>query len=243
MAEATATEIDATTEIEKTAAELAPLVEKGSIKLDDLVRRLVPEPKSDRASTKLPLPTTIPEKARAALARLPEVFGRIVPTERRKLDPVEITALCEERETLDTVERLAKNRKEDLRTTVLNHFDVLAEEGGRVDDTTPRDKDGHYILGHDQSVDGMDFRFTFEVKEGSAGIVTDEMKWRMLAEDPDVPEFTHQDYLDVTDQVRVVNEHKVMLKLQKRPELVRLLPRVANRTSKTAAFWMRPRKS
>lgn len=182
-----------------------------------------------------PVPATITDKAKAALNRLPKVFGKVVPTTRRMLEDQEVKDLVAERETLDEIEKMAKDRKEAIRTTVFNHLDVEfeAKHADEVGET-PREENGHFVVTGEIKVPGVDKRFTREVRSGSVDLTSDDLK-ALEAEGL----ITHQDFLDATEPIRYLNENKLMLLLKRKPELVRVIaPRI--KTSKTtASFYMR----
>lgn len=213
-------------------------VREGTISLDDLTDLLAPEPEAVETPEDLPTPATITDDERKALARVTDVFGSVVPAKRRKLKPSEVTALIDERDTLDTVEKMCSARKDDIRTTILNHNDVLVEEEGLAEDLQ-RDKDGvHYI--HKQSYNGdgsTKRRFSVETRSGSANMNPSVLK--ALADDPEVEDFTHEDYLAMTEQTRVFDEHKAMLHLKKNPDLVKHIQRAVTKGHPSVSVYVR----
>jgi hypothetical protein len=211
-------------------------INKGSITLVDLLKTLAPTPTSEVMSATLPVPAEITQEQRDALEKVVEVFGKVVPTERRALVPTEISDLVEEKETLDQLKGMVASRHENIRTTIFNHFDVEAEERG-IPDGTVITKDSHYALpGEARGLPDTPQKFTRQISNVSPSLNLDVL--RTLEEDPDV-EFSHKDYLAITDQVRVLNEHKLMLALKKNPKLIVAIARAIKKGSKTASMYLR----
>jgi hypothetical protein len=207
-------------------------VNTGSITWANLAKLLVrgqPEPPAPLRPVKLPLPARITEEQILAMKRLLDIFGSVVPTVRRALEPRERAALLEERQVIDTVGGMVESRKDGIRTSVLNHLDVTKESnnGGRPLTDTPTDKDGHYLAeGKDTvSVPESDSVFSWETSRFEPEINLARLK--ALADDPDVAEITHTDWLAMTEQTRVWNEAKTMAHLKKNPRLLAVLARVA----------------
>ena len=141
---------------------LSVLLAQGS--LSDILKVVAPEVATLDIPATVPLPAVISTRARQALDRLPEVFGQCVPTERRTLEPVEVTALVEEKITLDELKKMAESRMESIRTTVFNHLDIEVGD----DEEVPRDVRGHYVrAGEVRGAPGTEKRFTREVRGGS----------------------------------------------------------------------------
>lgn len=203
------------TEIVRTAVE-RDLANGQIVTLADLKKALAKPAERPAPPVVTPLPAMITLAEREALERLPIIFGMVVPTEKRALAPNELTNLLVERQTLDVVEKMAAKRKGDIRTTVVNHFDTLAKEAGVGEDTWT-DAEGHVLKAAHANVPGTKQCFSWEVRPGSGGDISDQAL-RDLAADP-TSSFTHEDYLAMTSQVRVVDEPKFLLHLRKHPEL------------------------
>lgn len=215
-------------------------LEKTSLSLGDLLKVLKPEDQIEKvAATEPPLPTAITANEEAALEKVTKVFGSVIPTERRKLDVGEISQLIEERDTLQTLKKMAEDRiSEGIRTTIFNHLDIVAEENGEADENTPRSKDGHYILpGEARGNPDDETKFKREVRQSSPAL--DAAALKSLADDPEFEGFTHEDYLSMTTQVRQVDENKVMIALKKNPKLIHAIAEATRPGSKTAALYQR----
>lgn len=223
----------------KTRAILAKLARNEPVPLNEVLAIIAPSDDVAEVSvpSNIPLPAVISVKQRAALQHLSEVYGTVVPTSRRKLDAVERKKLLEERLTLDEIEKLSKKRKEAIRTTAQNHFDVLAEEEDRANSKTPRDKDGHYILEAEVDIPDTELKFRRELRNGSPSVNLRLLE--ALANDPDVEGFTRKEFNAMTTPVRVIDEHKVMMQLKKNPALVRILAQATEPGTVIAAFTVR----
>lgn len=227
-------------EIDALVTQAIDLVNKGSISLSQVLKALAPPEERLPVPTKLPLPAVITDAQKAALDKLPTVFGKVVPTERRELAALEIKALWDERQTLDEIGKLAENRKASIRTALFNHFDVMHEqsvgsEGLIVD--AEFDKDGHYKTEATVPIPDSGMVFRREVTEGAPTVPL-----AALTDALEAGEITKREFLEMTRQTRVVDEHKVMGVLKKNPKLIHVLAKRATPGKKTAAFWPRPEK-
>jgi hypothetical protein len=228
------------TELDRLVSAAVEKVESGTLTMAALLKALSPNPVEPAAPAKPPMAAVITDEERKALARVVEVFGKVVPTERRALQPTEVDALVEEKQVLDQIKKMAEKRLADgVRPAVFNHFDTEAEaaEGFDPEDTL-RDKDGYYVLdGEATGTGSTGMRFTRETREGAPTL--DATALKALAEDPEFEGFDHKDYLSMTTQVRVLDESKVMLALKKNPRLVMAVAQATKPGSKTNSFNLR----
>jgi hypothetical protein len=225
---------DTSTELDPRTRGLALRINEGSVSLAELLRALEPAPPPPTPPASPPLPIAISPEQRAALDKLTEVFGVVVPTERRMLTPEEIAQVIEERETMDELKDLAEKRTASIRTIICNHLDVEAERDGKADASTPRDAKGHYILTGSVRVPQAERQFKRELRATSPTL--DERALLLLAEHGEI---THEDYLSMTTQTRVVDENKVMLALKRKPELLDAIAKATRPGSKTASLYLR----
>lgn len=205
------------TDLVRTQVEL-DLANGKIVKLSDLTEILSENPTPPPAPAKVPLPAAITKAQKEALDQLPLLFGSVVPDTKRALTSVEMGTLLQERSTLDTVEKMAKSRKEDIRTTIVNHFDEKLEQSGKTQGAW-RDADGHFVVAAHANVG--DQCWSWEVREGSSGGISN-LTLKDLVDDPDSG-FTHKDYLACTAEVRVVDENKLLLHLKKNPHLAAVI--------------------
>jgi hypothetical protein len=228
------------TTLDRVAKATAALREGDIVKMADLVREVADPPPAPAAPAKVPMAAVITEAQQGALARLTEVFGSVVPTERRALTDEESTLLYEERVVVSSVEDLVAKRKAAIRTTVANHLDCLfeAEADEATLEETPRDKDGHYIT--PQRVPAAPgFEWCREPTGGTSNPIG-LSDLQALVDDEDSP-FTHQDLLAMTEPVRVVDENRFMLHLKKNPDLVAEIAKVGKIAPRSAT--VQPRKA
>jgi hypothetical protein len=226
--------------------EVVAAVNSGSITWAALAKALVRHRPTEQPAPppKLPLPAKINEDQIKALTRLLEIFGSVVPTVRRALEPKERAAIMEERQTLDVVGGMVETRKEGIRTSVLNHNDVTREHdnGGKPLTDAPTDKDGHYLADDKDiiTVPDSDRVFSWETSRREPDINLDKLK--ALADDPAVPEITHADWLAMTTQTRVFDEHKTMTHLKDNPALLSIIARAAEPAVVRGALYVRKAK-
>lgn len=225
--------------------ELVAAVNSGSITWAALAKALVRRRPSEAPVTppKLPLAAKISDEQIEALTKLLKIFGSVVPSVRRALEPKERAAIMEERQTLDVVGNMVESRKDGIRTSVLNHNDVTKESnnGGKPLDA-PADKDGHYFADDKDiiSVPDSDRVFSWETSRREPDINLERLK--ALSEDPAVPEFTHTDWLAMTTQTRVFDEHKTMTHLKDNPALLSVIARAAEPATVRGALYVRKAK-
>lgn len=209
------------------SGKLSERIRAGKVTLADVVKVLVPDEVGSTAPpAKIPLPAVITPLAQHALDELGDVFGSVVPTERRILSDDELEQILVERETIDTILKLLETRKSDsIKTTILNHLDVVLE-----DTLTPerlaeleRDKDGHYYYAEKVEVPGTAKAFSWEVTDG-----TPQLSPAKLKELDEAGEIDHALYLEITEPIRTVNEQKLLLAMSKRPEEVLKVVRAAS---------------
>lgn len=206
----------------------------------DLLKQVARPHEQVTAAHTPPAELTLTEEQRRALERVDEVFGSVVPDTVRALEQAEVGRLLDERITLDIVKKMAASRIDDIRDTILNHSDVVAEEAG---EEAPVASNGHFARQARVSSGQGDKEFSVEVRSGSVSMNPDTLK--AMADDPEV-DFTHEDYLACTTQTRVFDEHKAMLHLKakaaERPGLVEALQNSTTEGAPSVAVYVRKRK-
>jgi len=227
------------TDIEAIGNKVAAAINTGSISWDDLLKALAPEASDDISVEVAPL-QPITDTHRQAIELLDEVYGLVAPLERRTLQGQELHDLHKEREVLKTVETLAKERTNQIRTYILNHADILTEQDG-LSKTAAREKDGHYATARRIPIDNTTSDWSVEPREGVASLDVNILK--ALAASDEVEGFSHDDYIAMTKQTRVFDETKAMKMLAERPELVEIVKRATVRGKPSVTVTVRARKA
>lgn len=202
----------------------------GEPALADLLAIIRPDEPSIEAPTSPPTVSVITDKEREAIDALGGLFGAIVPDTVRALAPIEALALMRERLALDAIEKLAKQRKENIRTAVFNHFDVTSGEADR-------DAKGHKLLPGELPVTSEGKTFTREVTQAERFLTVDG-----LGSLVDEGVLSKDDFLAMTRPVRVVDPAKVTLFLRRKPEAALTLERAVTVGNRVGKFWVRPLK-
>lgn len=216
-------------------------------KIDTIFDAVAPKPSSPVVA-KVPMPVAISDDERAALARLPEVIGAVVPTERRVLTEDEPDRLLDEREVLKVIEGLVKRRLSDISLTVLNHSSAEVDAGAT--DGVMLDQDGKPLLNKEGQVirkvkvtpQAPQIKSCFSVETRGGTPAFDLSQFEKDCDDPEITDLTHQDYIDNTTQVRVFDENKVMINLRKNPDLLDTLARYVKAPVPTVAVYVRAMK-
>lgn len=183
----------------------------------------------------LPAEVKVPELTeahRAALARLPEVFGKVQVTEPRLLTQQEAAALVEERQTIDLLMGVLKKRKDEtLRENLANHLDKTAERTGVAGPETPTNDAGHYLVKQDVPVEGTGMKVQGIVSEGKATI--DSARLKVLHEEGVL---TRAEYLALTkvpEVDRVFDAAKARKAILADPSLLDKIAGATRQPSKT----------
>lgn len=272
MSESTDTSDDvakADAELEKAVSAVLPLVQDGTISWSDLASKLAPKMEPVRAPDRTPLPKKVGDKLKLQIKKLPAVFGTVAPDVVRKLEPQEVVSLLDERDVLDDITKELADRKDDIRTIVLNHFDadmrerfccdedndglVCLQPKGHADDSTehsfefaPRSSDGHFA----PRAEGEAW---YEKGDGTSA-TGEQFAWerrantkaaispamlKELADDPECNFFSHEDYLSFTRPERVFDENKAMLAIRKNPKLIMAIAKATRAGNVSAALNLR----
>lgn len=193
---------------------------------------------------KPPVPFVSVEE-REAIEAVTEVIEHLqIPSSVRQLEPGEIANHIDTRVKLDYVEDVIDRAKAAIRAAAFNHFDKVAEEKGLVDETTPRNKDGNYILADKESmaVPGMDKKFVREVSKGSVTFGSSATLADRLAEAEAEGLISHADYLKVTKQTRVLDEQAFFEAAQANESLFAAIAFITQARSDSASLNLRDNK-
>jgi hypothetical protein len=230
--------------------ELSPLIKQGQIALKDpkatlasvAAALLVEMPEVEAlapAKPTVPAPVELTSEIKQALAQVAEVFAAVQPTERRRLSDTEVAALYLERDVVKTVAGVMADREENIKEYVRNHLDIVAEETGMVDDNTPVDGKGHYVVatkGNPErlNVAGTNQAFSREFRSGKASV--DGSRLLDLYEAGDI---SREDYLAFTREVRVFDEDKALKAINDDPKRLEILARLAVPGAPSASLFVR----
>lgn len=144
---ATVTTIIPTSAIEITpqTADIVQKLLRRGVDLMDILKEVGLAPAPERSTGTVPAPSQITEAERDALKKLPEVFGKVCPTNPRLLNGPEKKAVDIERGYITTIEKMVTTRKEDIRHILNNHLDRRAEEAG-ITGGEDLDRHGHWLI-------------------------------------------------------------------------------------------------
>lgn len=225
------------TEVRLEAAKKALLPKDGkAVSLSDITALLAKPAPAAPVPTKPALPAEILEVEKTALELLPKVFGQVVPAEVRALEPAEVSGVLSERTVLNVIAKMATNRLDGIRTTMLNHGDEVLRE--TVDEEVlgraKRTKDGHIIPSNlvdreGNVIDGLsikglssdDTEFAITPVKGSVGFSKEALE--AIAKDEDDDRLDWKTYLKMTTQTRVFDQEKAIIELRKDPELLSVI--------------------
>ena len=220
------TETTVKNELEALAPGQLSLVE-GSFTVQDLADKLtapVPAP-ADEDNLPIPFPALpkhveLTPDARAALNKVPKVFGSVEMETRRRLTDAELKLIAEEDDAVSRSIKTLQDRQKAIRETIRHHNDVVALEGGeavdrrrrvgsRIVEATTRDHSGHLLLakpGEPREIKAPGFAkgwrqsFTSGSTEQSLALLEQLFKAEQI---------TRAEYLACTREVRVLDEDRI----------------------------------
>jgi hypothetical protein len=182
-----------------------------------------------------PPKVNITASLKAALKKLPSVFGVVTPTEHRKLEQDELKRLTEEVVTIETIKTQLGDRLEAAKEAVRHHMDFLGadslQDGKELLRVAEGVAKGHVIV----AAQGEPFRIPVEGAE-------DPWEQRYVAGKPSVSGakipsmekdgvITRAEALACTREVRVFDEERLAALIRKNPqrgiEILRLLTTVS----------------
>jgi hypothetical protein len=206
------------------------------------------------ATTEIHVPE-ITEGQRAALRKIALIYGVVQPTEPRLLSEEELSALMDERQTIDTILALLEPRKSNsIRETIAFHFDKLVESspGFDADNAPERDASGrHYAVKQDCPAPGTGMEWQRIVQNNKPTLTSaaverlweDGLTCPACAERPDGEacgeHLTRKEYLDLTkapEVKRVFDEEKARKAIKDKPALMFKLAKAAQPGSKTTVI-------
>jgi hypothetical protein len=194
-----------------------------------------PEIAQDAPFPAAPPKVNITAGLKAALKKLPSVFGVVTPTEHRKLEQDELKRLTEEVVTIETIKTQLGDRLEAAKEAVRHHLDFLAVEGAADGQELLRVAEGvakgHVIIAKKNApyklhVEGAEDPWEQRYVAGKAAVNGSRIPG--LEKDGVI---THAEALACTREVRVFDEDKLAALIRKNPErgvdILRLLTSVS----------------
>ena len=212
-------------------------VESGKSTFAQVVKAVMATPvaPAEEAKPKPPAPMSISDEHRSALRRLPEVYGKVAPTEARLLDPTEQRDLIEERQVIDSLLTLLKKRKDEgIRETIAYHLDAVIEDSGQGEQFE-RDAKGHFLVKQDVPVEGTDRKFQRTISDPAPTMPSAAA----LLEAVERGEISRAQYLaltEVPEVPRVFSETKARKAIAKDPALMMTLARLATPGKRVATI-------
>lgn len=165
--------------------------------------------------------TPLPKKViatvdqRVSLSRIAEDLEAFpFPEDRRELTESEKDKLLGLAERLEEVKSLIEKANDSIRTTSFNHFDAVAVREGKIAGVARDPKTGWLILEDKESLahDGHDIKITREVSRGAVEDPTPQLALLDKA-----GKIEHQDFLDSTKLVRVLDSEGLMKVIDRNP--------------------------
>jgi len=200
----------------------------------------------------LPKHVELTDEARQAMEGLIQFFNSVELNVRRPLTQAEIDKLTAEQLVIALIAGPLGKRHEAIKEIIRVHMDARAEEDGIavpkdklgpdgevIVAATPRDQNGHYLLGAPKQpyqVASGDMAWCQDYKNASAPAPSDaELQQAYEAADIERPV-----YLAITREVRVFDKAKFMLYLRKEPKkALAALRRITRTGSAQSALGLR----
>lgn len=216
-------------------------VAKGKMSLSDLFQSVVARPDPAAPDLAPPAPPKLTEEQKAALTRLPDVYGKVVVTAVRKLSHKEAAALVEEREIIDTLLGPLKKRKEEsIREVLANHMDLVLTDEQKAQ--ARRDRKGHYAprTTQNEPVEGTGKKIQRSTSGGKPVLTIEHIE--ALHKDGRIDRPTYLKITKKPDMPRILDEDGLHRAIQKDPSLFFLLGSVAEPTTPTTSITVVPDK-
>lgn len=185
----------------------------------------------------LPQDPALNEAARESVDLARDLLDRLsVPDRRRVLSEDELERLTRTYDAVQTALAGLNRSRDQIKAAAFNHFDAVARDEGKVTADTAFTKEGWAVTVDTESaiVPGLDVKLTREVSGGKVELTLDGL--RALVEDEVLGQ---ADLLDMTRQIRVVDEARALNWIRKNPERAALLVEASKVGSSTASFHLR----
>jgi hypothetical protein len=207
--------------------------------LADIIAAPARQVSEDEALPQPAAPVNFTDKLRAALRKLPQVFGSVQPTERRRLEEAEIVRMTDEYNAIETVKAQMAKRQEAIKEAMRIHQDFLAADAGR---TSIRIADGvargHYLAAtpgepFEVAVAGYEDSWSQRyVKGGTSQSLT------LLTELLDTEEISREEFNAFTHAVRELDEAKIAAYIRKNPKRgLQILTAITRRSAPGASLY------
>lgn len=175
------------------------------------------EIEQESAAKPVPTPVTLTTDERTALSRLDDLLDVTKwPTQRKELTARQRETLLDLLGDEKTLKKLLERIEDAVKLAAWNHFDVEAERAGTASEDTPTDKWGFYALKGTFSDPDTGLEIERRVTPGKP-ILTVKALEKLECEGV----ITHQEFLNMTVGVRVLDEGKATAALAKDPTLGR----------------------
>lgn len=216
-----------TTAIESAATKVATLLTKPDTKWADVMNALYKvqeeidltgqdETVEEAKAVVLPEPVVVTSAESAALEDLDHLLSLIRwPNARKELTTLQKRSLLNALKQEKVIAKLLTRIEAQVKVAAWNHFDVLAEADGQINDDTQTDKHGYYALDGTFKDDETGLELKRQVSRPSANLTAEDLA--TLEADGVI---THAEYLSLTAPARVVDSTKFMAALAKDRSLV-----------------------
>lgn len=190
-------------------------------------------------------PVTVPditEQHLAALARLPEIYGKVVPKSDRALNATELALIAEERQTIDLVLKLLEARKSDsIRETLANHMDAVYRRA-HPGESPATDKKGHVAVKgapeNEVPVKGTRYKVARTVSGGKRVLTLSEVE--VLHAEGKISDKTYEkitrEIPPPVEPVRVLDEEGLVAAMKSDPGLAFTLAQASRTTDTTTSI-------
>ena len=216
-----------------------------TLSLDDLQGLLQDLPPQIPAASAPPKTTVVvtPDLTEA-IALLPQILCSVAPATRRSLNSAERARLAMEKRTIDKVKATLEKRLKEIAEIAHMDADTTAEQAGVVNEHTPRDEKGHYVIARSKTPEtrpGDDTDdWSREYRPGKRTPAHERAK-QHLADGV----ITREDYMAVTAQERRVVLAKIdalVADEATKARGMRLKALLVDETPATTSIHLRPKK-
>lgn len=214
-----------TAELEQVAPGMLALVQDParSFDLKDLIAKLAAPAAPLPAGSPAPKPAPAPDMSPALLAalkRLHEVYGKVAPSEARKLEKTEVERLTEENWVIAQISTALGNRETQIDEAMRHHMDAVAREQGITGPLIPSGKAKGHVLAAKPGVpfrvevEGFEDDWRQQLTSGEA-----DLSPALLTEKVNSGEITRAEYLALTEppSTRLLTSVRISMFLRKHP--------------------------